>query len=578
MNHIKTEITKQLLTKNGRLNSAILRRDWFKSSKLYYQINTMINFTDNISEKIYCIMNDILNKPTCPTCNKLLKFKMYKHGYPKTCKSISCIRSNNSWSSCSQTKKSNHRKNKSSLIKAFNENSYILISRKNVLDFISKRVKETNNGVNGRFVYNLESIDMLCSIIFYTKDIVPITQGTKWSERFYLIYNNITIPNCVICGKPSKYVNFIKGYQATCSSKCSNNGYSQSRRVESHFIEIKPYIEDQNITILSSPKRGLNSSHFKLKCNVCENIFNCNLQNGRWQNIYCSNCHTSKPQKEIKEFLLKFTDNVLENDRKVLNGKELDIYLPDYNFAIEVDGIYWHSELKGKKRNYHINKTNECKNNGIQLIHIFETEWNNNKDIVKSILSTKLNKNVEKIYARKSIVKEIDTKTKREFLNKNHLQGNGKSKYKLGLFYNDELVSVMTFGKRKITKNDPEYEIIRFASKLNTNVIGGASKLLKYFERTYKPSKLITYSDKRYSTSNNFYQQLGFTFSHESKPNYWYFKDSNVLLSRVNFQKHKLKNKLESFNKTLSEWKNMKNNGYNRIWDCGNYVFYKHYK
>jgi len=347
------------------------------------------------------------------------------------------------------------------------------------------------------------------------------------------------------------------------------------QRVISHLEEISPEIKKQNMTILSKPHNGLNSGRFEIQCDECKRIFTSMLNNGRWQNIYCSSCHSSSIQKEIKQYLISLGENVIENDTVILNGKEIDLYLPKHKLAIEVDGIYWHSELKGKKRNYHLSKTESCNNLGISLLHIFENEWRESQEIVKSIIANKLRINSRKIYARKTKVKELDNKTKKDFLNKNHLQGNGRSQYKYGLYCEDELVSVMTFGKRKITNKNPEYEIIRFASKLGTNVIGGASKLLKHFEKTHSPEKIITYSDRRYSTSNTFYQKLGFRYSHSSKPNYWYFKGNMNLLSRVNFQKHKLKDKLEKFDESLSEWENMKHNGYNRIWDCGNYVFVK---
>jgi hypothetical protein len=108
----------------------------------------------------------------------------------------------------------------------------------------------------------------------------------------------------------------------------------------------------------------------------------------------------------------------------------------------------------------------------------------NKQEIVKSIILSKLGIFKERIYARKCIVKEIDNKSKNDFLNKNHIQGQDISKYKLGLFYNDELVSVMTFGQRNITGKS-SFELIRFCSKLNTQIIGGASKLFQYFIKNY---------------------------------------------------------------------------------------------
>lgn len=119
--------------------------------------------------------------------------------------------------------------------------------------------------------------------------------------------------------------------------------------------------------------------------------------------------------------------------------------------------------------------------------------------------------------------------------------------------------------------------MLRFCCKQGYHIPGAAGKLLKYFEKTYSPKSLVTYADKRWS-SGNIYYKLGFNFIRNSPPNYWYFKDrTDVLLSRVNFQKHKLKDKFEKFDPLKSEVKNMKDNGYYRIFDCGNMVFEKIY-
>ena len=136
------------------------------------------------------------------------------------------------------------------------------------------------------------------------------------------------------------------------------------------------------------------------------------------------------------------------------------------------------------------------KNNGYKLIHIFEHEWINKQEIIKSKLKALFGVEQERIYARKCIIKEISNKEKNDFLNQFHIQGEDKSKVKLGLFFADELVAIMTFGKPRFNKNY-EYELIRYAT--SKHVIGGASKLLKYFEHVYKPKSIITYADRRFS-------------------------------------------------------------------------------
>lgn len=205
--------------------------------------------------------------------------------------------------------------------------------------------------------------------------------------------------------------------------------------------------------------------------------------------------------------------------------------------------MHWHSELRGKDRKYHLNKTKWCQDKGIQLIHINENEFVNSRKIVISKLDSILNRNKRPIYARKCEVREIHSQTKSKFLKKYHLQGNDKASVKLGLFYKNRIVSVMTFCKRRValgkkTSEEDEYELSRFCNNFNFYVIGGASKLLKYFERNYNPKKIKTYADKRWSTGD-LYFKLGFTHIHDSKPNYWYFHslDRFRVYHRFNFRK-----------------------------------------
>ena len=266
-------------------------------------------------------------------------------------------------------------------------------------------------------------------------------------------------------------------------------------------------------------------------------------------------------------------ENKIFNDRHL--GKELDIYLPKYNLAIEYDGLMFHSEGKfihskfnGPDKKYHLEKTELCLKNNIQLLHIFETE---DLDLWLSLINSKLGLN-NKIFARKCIIKELKSKETEEFLNFNHLQGFCQAKINVGLFYEDELVSVMTFSKPRFNKKY-EYELIRFASKRNYTVIGGASKLWKYFVNKYNPKSVITYANRRFS-SGDLYYKLGFTFLEKTSPNYFYFKTNDrKLYNRIKFQKKNLKNILEVYDENLSEAENMFNNNYRRIFDCGNLKF-----
>lgn len=268
-------------------------------------------------------------------------------------------------------------------------------------------------------------------------------------------------------------------------------------------------------------------------------------------------------------------DNIVVNSRSIITPYELDIFLPDYNLAIEYDGLFFHSRGLHKHRmfntpdydkKYHLKKTEMCEALGIQLFHIFESD---DLDIWFSMINNKLGLN-KKIYARKCIIKELNYNEVSDFLNENHLQKSTVSKINLGLFYNNELAEVMTFGKPRFNKNY-EYELIRLCTLKYCSVIGGASKLFKYFLDNYDPKSIISYANRRFS-KGSIYKTLGFEFVENTEPNYFYFKDLK-LLARHQFQKHKLKEKLEIFDPSLSESANMMLNGYRIIHDCGNMKF-----
>ena len=309
-------------------------------------------------------------------------------------------------------------------------------------------------------------------------------------------------------------------------------------------------------------------------CKKCNSKFLDYIQNGMIPR--CTTCYpytksSSFAEKEILEFCKEQFESVSENDNRVLpNNLELDIYIPELKLAIEFNGLYWHSEANGKNIDYHLNKYLLCKEKNIKLIQIFEDEWYNKKNIVKSILLNKMTKINNKIHGRNCIIKKIDHISASNFYSENHLQGEISSGIHLGLYYNDEIVTCMSLGKSRFN-NKYDYEILRFCNKLNTIVNGSLSKLFNYFVEVYNPSSIITYSDLRFGDGNS-YLQCGFKFINRSLPNYYYFK-GKIKETRHKFQKHKLKSLLRLFDKELTEKENMLLNGYNIIYDCGNNVY-----
>lgn len=302
----------------------------------------------------------------------------------------------------------------------------------------------------------------------------------------------------------------------------------------------------------------------------------------------CPKCSNKIAQSKYELDLIKMIKEnsnltVIEKDRTILDGKELDIYIPEKKIAFEIDGLYWHCD-EYKDKNYHIDKTNACKEKGVRLIHIFDDD---NYEIVerkvKHILG--LNTNLPKIYARKCYIEEITTKDKNDFLNENHLQGTDNSSIKLGLWYpsdsGDILVSVMTFRKPQVSlgnkknKTKYDYELSRFANAHEFNVLGSFGKLFSYFKNNYEWSNLITYADLRWSVGD-IYLKNNFTLDHISQPNYFYFnRNTKKRFHRYSFRKQILKDKFpEIYSDDKTEFEIMNETKiYKRIYDCGNIIF-----
>lgn len=291
--------------------------------------------------------------------------------------------------------------------------------------------------------------------------------------------------------------------------------------------------------------------------------------------IQVGNNHRSSYEKELENFFNTYNIKVISNVRNIVPGIELDLYLPDYRIAIEINGDYWHSHLF-KENTFHQNKTIECAKFGIRLIHIFEYEWlnSNKKDKLFEFLSYTLNiKPKNTLYARKLNIQDISINECGYFLNKYHLQGNSGGSVRLGLYDNQDLVGVMTFGRPRFN-NEFEWEIIRLVYKSDTKVIGGTEKIFSEFIKRYNPTSVVCYSDISKFTGS-IYKKLGFntSVSNITKPNYiWTIPGSAKVFTRYQTQKAQLlKDGFGVYGDTEDEI--MSNMGFVKIYDCGSLRF-----
>ena len=273
----------------------------------------------------------------------------------------------------------------------------------------------------------------------------------------------------------------------------------------------------------------------------------------KWKTIICTECNPINKHQSGKEILLLnyiksiYSGEVVQNFR--IERMEIDIYLPQLNLGFEFNGVWWHSD-EYKRKSFHLDKTNFFTKREIKLIHIWEDDWDIKSDIIKSQIKNWLGLS-NRIWARNCHVKEVTVSDSIEFLNKNHIQGGIGSNLKLGLYYKNELISLMTFdnleGRKRMTTGN--WNINRFCNKLGSTVVGGASKIFKYFIKNYEVKRVISYSDKDWSTGG-LYEKLNFTKISESSVDYKYVVDGK----RVH------KSNFKGIEKEIT---------YPKIWDCG---------
>ena len=287
----------------------------------------------------------------------------------------------------------------------------------------------------------------------------------------------------------------------------------------------------------------------------------------------CPSCSvmSSKGEDCLYDFICSLVgaDKVERRNRQILDGKEIDIFIPSYNIGFEYNGVVWHSEKYGKDSQYHLNKTETCLSKGIKLYQIFEDEYVDHKEIVENKIRHLLGKNgnVEHIGARNTSVVEIDPKTSKDFLSKYHIQGNGKASVYIGCYYGDCLVGVMTFKNYGCGV----WELNRFATSSDYVCIGVGGKLFKFFVNNYNPIEVKTFADRRWTVdkNDNLYTKLGFKLDGIEPPDYMYTDNGGKFRKhKFNFRKQVLNKKYE-LPLTMTERVMCQQLGFYRVWNCG---------
>ena len=270
---------------------------------------------------------------------------------------------------------------------------------------------------------------------------------------------------------------------------------------------------------------------------------------------------TSKLEEDFVNFIKTFySGEVITSVRDKIPPMELDIFLPEFNLGIEINGSYWHSE-KFKDKNYHIRKYNLCKSKGIRLISIWEWEIIKDKDKIENFIKNLISYKI-KLQARKLEIRNVSIEEQKSFLKDNHLQGYVSCSLALGLYLDDELIQLMTL--RIKSKKDKLFEIGRLATKVGYSVIGGAERLFKNLQKMVDFQEIISYNNMDKFTGE-VYERLGLSLKNITIP-YGWIRNAEYL-PRYATQKSKLIR--QGFDKNKSESEIMRSEGFEKIYFTG---------
>ena len=511
---IKSVIQNHLYTSSGKLNAAITRRDWFKSSTFYNEVMRLTEAHDiTFAGRLVLILNDF---PICPHCN--IRPLSYYNRILETCNHPDCI------------------------AKVINEKRLATMREKygaNVSPLSIEKAKER--------IQNLQ------------------TKGRKTLLEKYGVIN------------PGQLDHVKEAIKNSNKTRMYNRVFNEeyiSKLITKYQKKIQS-VEVINVTSISNSRFALDQVEYKCKCGCIETrSFGALLYREKLTNTACRDCsglkYSSLEQLQLYYKIKQLAPDAILNDRVQLNGKELDIYIPSKRIAIEYHGIYWHSfnyVPTSKESRSHQEKHLLCKSNNIQLLQVLSNQDQNKfLELVKS----KLGIFEERIFARKCIIQDISKNDAYKFLNDYHLQG-CKTKtfsYSYGMFYQNELVGVITLCKSRFKLN--EIELHRMVFKHSIQIIGGVSKFISHIKKQI--GSFITYADAM--IGGECYNKAGGKLLYLTEPNYWYVKMNGEIINRISAQRNKLKKLLgDGFNELLTEQENMLSNNYQIFFDAGNYKF-----
>lgn len=477
--------------------------------------------------------------------------------------------------------------------------------------FIEEQNQYSSNILRNNFEYiraNFSHIydELMASTMFCEDDIKP-------SERIYLFVNDIkAIPRCY-CG--NKLTFRSNRYSEYCSIRCSSNSDKKKADIANtnkqkygvkcnlQLIEKRPakerytlckdhgvshymQIPEKRAKALEKRRQNyLNTLPDEVKTK--ESLINLLETHGTVERVqtitgvirdtifrlidefgieYKPKLSYRGQEDALYKSIKSVYNDKIERNKRCLEGQEIDIFLPDINIGFEYNGNYWHSSGY-KETTYHQTKSLLAIENNIRLFHVYEFEQDKTIQYIIEHLLHKKNM----IYGRKCDIRHVNKEQEREFLDKYHLQGYVASSICLGLYYDDELISLMSFGTSRFDDRY-EFELIRYCIKFGYGIHGGKERLFNYFVKTYEPQSIISYSSLDYF-NGEIYEKLGFKNNGLTKPSYLYVNRQNRVASRYQVQKHRLHKFLKQVDMNLTEEQNMLYSGYMKIYKAGHQRF-----
>ena len=558
---------------NGLLNSSFPK--WVRNRKAEYkkllEATAFLTEGATIAQRLWHLYYEIEDIPSC-VCGTALPFYSFTEGYRTYC-SAAC------------RKKYSHRAARATYREKYGVEHPM--QRQDIKDKVATTTQERYGASNyfssEEFKHRVASGDI-------TRDYDAVQEKMRATN---LKRYGVKHPMQSDSHKRKVAATNLDRYGHTCSLHGPAIQHKiQRNRAEAFYTDILQGAKYHKPLFTREQYTGTLDEHgqvllYPWECSVCGTTFDDYIANGKLPR--CPSCYPTDDsrgtvERELVEWLreefptLNFvsTRRLVQSDRGRL---EIDIYCESEAFAIELDELAWHGEVgcrregTGRNRRYHVQKTDALREKGIRLLHIWDIEWLGKKHIVKSIIRRYLGKYSRTIYARKCIIGDVDAHTARAFLDINHLQGYAPGRIQKGLYFEGELVAMISLASNRFRRNT--WEVVRYVVKADTNVPGGYSKALKAAEKQLQENTLlVSYVDRRWFTGESNIH-AGFRLTNTRKPSYHYTKDYKQLFNRMSFQKKKLAAKLAEYDPTKTEWENMQINGWDRVWDCGTFVYEK---